>query len=74
MVEGLRVRDLPPVSFTAEPGTITLIEGPSGAGKSSLLAALRGAADFDGTATFAGHDLRGLSPAAWLAWPGRLRG
>ncbi|MFJ2504430.1 thiol reductant ABC exporter subunit CydD [Microbacterium sp. NPDC087592] len=74
VVEGLRVRDLPPVSFTAEPGTITLIEGPSGAGKSSLLAALRGAADFDGTATFAGHDLRGLSPAAWLAWAGQTPG
>ncbi|WP_029262437.1 MULTISPECIES: thiol reductant ABC exporter subunit CydD [unclassified Microbacterium] len=74
VVEGLRVRDLPPVSFTAEPGTITLIEGPSGAGKSSLLAALRGAADFDGMAAFAGRDLRGLSPAAWLAWAGQTPG
>ncbi|WP_435747410.1 thiol reductant ABC exporter subunit CydD [Microbacterium sp. PMB16] len=78
VVAGLRVRDLSPVSFTAEPGTITLIEGPSGSGKSSLLAALRGAAEFEGTAEFAGHDLRRLSPAAWLAWagqkPGLLRG
>lgn len=77
-VEDLRVRDLPPVSFTAAPGTITLIEGPSGSGKSSLLAALRGAAEFEGSAHFAGHDVRGLSPAAWLAWsgqqPGLLRG
>lgn len=73
-VEGLRVRELPPVSFTAEPGTITLIEGPSGAGKSSLLAALRGAADFGGTAAFDGHDLRALSPAAWLAWAGQAPG
>jgi ATP-binding cassette subfamily C protein CydD len=74
VVEELRVRDLPPVSFAAEPGTITLIEGPSGAGKSSLLAALRGAADFDGAAAFGGHDLRGLSPAAWLAWAGQTPG
>ena len=78
VVEGLRVRDLPPVSFVAEPGTVTLIEGPSGAGKSSLLAALRGAADFEGAASFGGQDLRGLSPAAWLAWagqkPGLMRG
>lgn len=78
VVSGLRVRDLPPVSFTAEPGTITLIEGPSGAGKSSLIAALRGAAEFDGSAVFAGRDVRDLSPAAWLAWagqkPGLLRG
>jgi ATP-binding cassette subfamily C protein CydD len=74
VVDGLRVRELPPVSFAAEPGTITLIEGPSGAGKSSLLAALRGAADFDGAAAFGGHDLRGLSPAAWLAWAGQTPG
>ncbi|MFK0240183.1 thiol reductant ABC exporter subunit CydD [Microbacterium sp. NPDC090281] len=73
-VEGLRVRDLPPVSFTAEPGTITLIEGPSGSGKSSLLAALRGAADFEGAAAFAGQDLRGLAPATWLAWAGQAPG
>ncbi|GAA2944519.1 hypothetical protein GCM10010458_32230 [Microbacterium luteolum] len=78
VVADLRVRDLPPVSFTAEPGTITLLEGPSGAGKSSLLAALRGAAEFDGTADFAGHDVRDLPPSVWLAWagqrPGLLRG
>jgi ATP-binding cassette subfamily C protein CydD len=77
-VSGLRVRDLPPVSFTAEPGTITLIEGPSGSGKSSLLAALRVATTFEGSAAFAGRDVRALDPAAWLAWagqkPGLLRG
>jgi ATP-binding cassette, subfamily C, bacterial CydD len=71
VVTDLRVRDLPPVSFTADPGTITLIEGPSGAGKSSLLAALRGAVAFDGTATVGGVDVRDLSPADWLAWAGQ---
>ncbi|KNY05914.1 thiol reductant ABC exporter subunit CydD [Microbacterium sp. GCS4] len=70
-VTDLRVRDLPPVSFTAEPGTITLIEGPSGAGKSSLLAALRGAVGFEGAATIGGRDVRTLSPADWLAWAGQ---
>ncbi|WP_067194975.1 thiol reductant ABC exporter subunit CydD [Microbacterium sp. XT11] len=70
-VSGLRVRDLPPVTFTAEPGTVTLIEGPSGVGKSSLLAALRGASPFDGTAVFAGRDVRGLRPVDWLAWAGQ---
>lgn len=78
VVEGLRVRDLPRVSFTAEQGTITLIEGPSGAGKSSLLAALRGAAAFEGSALSRGRDVRQLDPASWLAWagqaPGLLRG
>ncbi|WP_226531229.1 thiol reductant ABC exporter subunit CydD [Microbacterium paraoxydans] len=74
VLEGVRVRDLPPVSFTAAPGTITLIEGPSGSGKSSLLAALRGAADFEGTAVFAGEDVRGLAPAGWLAWAGQAPG
>ncbi|WP_337001892.1 MULTISPECIES: thiol reductant ABC exporter subunit CydD [unclassified Microbacterium] len=74
VVADLRVRDLPPVSFTAVPGTITLIEGPSGAGKSSLLAALRGAADFEGTAAFAGQDVRDVAPSAWLAWAGQAPG
>ncbi|WP_417508891.1 thiol reductant ABC exporter subunit CydD [Microbacterium sp.] len=76
-VDGLRVRDLPPVSFTAKPGTITLIEGPSGSGKSSLIAALRGAVPFEGTATLGGADLRALD-LDWLAWagqsPGLIRG
>ncbi|WP_447913657.1 thiol reductant ABC exporter subunit CydD [Microbacterium phyllosphaerae] len=71
VVTELRVRDLPPVSFTATPGTITLIEGPSGAGKTSLLAALRGAVDFSGSATMGGVDVRELSPSAWLAWSGQ---
>lgn len=78
-VEDLRVRDLPPVSFTATPGTITLIEGPSGSGKTSLLAALRGAVAFSsGTAVLGGVDVGALDPADWLAWagqaPGLLRG
>ncbi|MBO0980741.1 ATP-binding cassette domain-containing protein [Microbacterium sp. SD291] len=71
VVSDLRVRDLPPVSFAAEPGTITLIEGPSGAGKSSLLAALRGAVEFDGAAELGGVDVRDLGPARWLAWAGQ---
>lgn len=74
VVDGLRVRDLPPVSFTAEPGTITLVEGPSGSGKTSLLAALRGAVPFDGTASVGGLDVRALSPADWTAWAGQRPG
>lgn len=70
----LRVRDLPAVSFTATPGTITLIEGPSGAGKSSLLAALRGAASFAGGAEVGGVDVRALAPSDWLAWVGQTPG
>lgn len=71
VVTDLRVRDLPPVSFTATPGTITLIEGPSGAGKSSLLAALRGAVEFDGAATVGGVDVRDIAASQWLAWSGQ---
>ncbi len=73
-VEGLRVRDLPPISLTASAGSVTLIEGPSGSGKSSLLAALRGAAAFQGTARFAGVDVRDLAPAEWIAWAGQAPG
>ncbi|MGM1017846.1 MAG: thiol reductant ABC exporter subunit CydD [Actinomycetota bacterium] len=81
-IESVRVRRgellLPPLSFAASPGTVTLIEGPSGTGKSSLLAALRGAAAFEGAAEVDGDDVRGIAPSEWLAWagqsPGLLRG
>lgn len=62
---------LPPVSFRAAPGTVTLIEGPSGAGKSSLLAALRGAAVFDGTITLGTADASTHPASTWLAWAGQ---
>jgi len=78
VLRGVRVhrgqRTLPAVSFSARPGTVTLIDGPSGAGKSSLLAALRGAASFDGAAEFAGTDAAALAPATWLAWAGQQPG
>jgi ATP-binding cassette subfamily C protein CydD len=67
-------RRLPPVDLTATPGTVTLIEGPSGAGKSSLFAALRGAAAFDGHASWDRLDLRELAPSEWLAWAGQRPG
>ncbi|GAA5089796.1 hypothetical protein GCM10025760_14370 [Microbacterium yannicii] len=65
---------LPPVDLTAGPRTVTLIEGPSGAGKSSVFAALRGAATFEGTATWNGVDVRHLAPTEWLAWAGQRPG
>ncbi|WP_296197709.1 thiol reductant ABC exporter subunit CydD [uncultured Microbacterium sp.] len=65
---------LAPVSFAAEPGTVTLVVGPSGAGKSSLLAALRGAAAYDGTITIDGTDAGSLTPPQWLAWAGQAPG
>lgn len=77
-IEGMRVRRggrmLPPVDFVAAPGTVTLIEGPSGAGKSSVLAALRGAAGFEGTAQIGDAAIRSLAPATWLAWAGQRPG
>ena len=78
MLDNVRVtrgdRMLPAVSITASPGQIVLIDGPSGAGKTSLIAALRGAADWQGTATLGGTDLRGLAPSGWLAWAGQQPG
>lgn len=72
---------LPPVSFDARAGSVTVIEGPSGSGKSSLLAALRGAAAFEGDAllentvlentVLASGSVRGLAPSRWLAWAGQ---
>ena len=92
VVDGVAVRHgarrLPEVSFTAEPGTVTLLEGRSGSGKSSLLAALRGAVTYDGAIRVGGAAVRhgagevtggdAADPAAWLAWagqrPGLIRG
>lgn len=78
VLDGVRVtrgeRMLPPVDLTAGPGTVTLIEGPSGAGKSSLFAALRGAAMFEGVASWDGCGVRALAPSAWLAWAGQRPG
>lgn len=65
---------LPPVSFDAAAGTVTVLDGPSGAGKSSLLAALRGAAPFDGTLTLDGVDATSLTPSSWFAWAGQDAG
>ncbi len=77
-LQGVRVRRgdvlLPAVTFTATPGTVTLLEGPSGSGKSSLLAALRGAASFEGGVTVGGISLAELRPAEWLAWAGQQPG
>lgn len=67
-------RMLPAVTFAAAPGQIVLIEGPSGAGKTSLLAALRGAAEWDGAAKLGDTDLRNLAPSSWLAWAGQQPG
>jgi ATP-binding cassette subfamily C protein CydD len=67
-------RMLPAVTFTAAPGQIVLIEGPSGAGKTSLLTALRGAAEWEGTALLGDTDLRGAAPSSWLAWAGQQPG
>ncbi|WP_299090865.1 thiol reductant ABC exporter subunit CydD [uncultured Microbacterium sp.] len=78
LLDGVRVRRgdrmLPPVSLRATPGTVTLIDGPSGAGKSSLLAALRGAAEFDGAITLGGADAATHTPSAWFAWAGQNPG
>jgi len=78
VLDGIRVRRgdtmLPPVELTAGPGTVTLIEGPSGVGKSSVFAAMRGAAGFDGDASWNGTDLRTLAPSEWLGWAGQRPG
>jgi len=78
VVRDLRVRRgellLPSMSFTARPGTVTLIEGPSGVGKSSLFAALRGAALHEGIAELDGMPTATREPSSWLAWAGQHPG
>lgn len=67
-------RVMPPVSLNVASGQLVLLSGPSGVGKSSLFAALRGAAAFEGQASFDGIDVGTLSPAGWLAWAGQRPG
>ncbi len=78
VVRDLRVKRgqqlLAPVGFTADAGTVTLLEGSSGSGKTSILAVLRGAADAEGAVEFDGHDVRTLAPSRWLAWAGQQPG
>jgi ATP-binding cassette subfamily C protein CydD len=73
-LDGLRVRDLPPVDLEAGSGEIVLIEGPSGAGKSSLLAGLLGFAPVTGRIDLDGTDAAALPPSTWLAWAGQRPG
>lgn len=65
-------RSLAPVTFTATPGTVTVLTGPSGVGKSSVFAALRGAAPHEGALTLDGAPLP--APEHWLAWAGQEPG
>ena len=60
LVADLRVTDRVHAAFTAEPGEVLAVIGPNGAGKSSLLHALAGLVDVDGTAHLGGSDLLGL--------------
>lgn len=77
-LDGVRVqradRGLAPVDLVARPGQVVLLEGPSGAGKSSVLAALRGVADFDGTARLGERDIRSMAASEWLGWAGQTPG
>jgi ATP-binding cassette subfamily C protein CydD len=77
-VRGMRVsrggRSLAPVSFTATPGSVTVLVGPSGIGKSSVFATLLGTANFSGSATWGERDVRRLAASTWLAWAGQRPG
>ncbi|QJU53010.1 thiol reductant ABC exporter subunit CydD [Herbiconiux sp. KACC 21604] len=56
----------------ARAGQVTAVVGESGSGKSSLLAALVGFAEHEGTIVVDGSDVGGQpAPRAWLAWAGQ---
>ncbi|MDE0546061.1 thiol reductant ABC exporter subunit CydD [Microbacterium sp. C7(2022)] len=71
-------RLLAPVTLTATPGSVTVIEGPSGAGKTSVLAALLGTVEFEGEITLRAPDrtldAASVPAASWLAWAGQRPG
>lgn len=60
LVADLRVPGRVEASFTAEPGEVLAVIGPNGAGKSSLLHAVAGLVDVEGTALLDGSDLLSL--------------
>lgn len=62
---------LAPVTLTAAPGTITLLNGPSGSGKSSFFAALRQAASYQGQLKINNTDAANYPATEWLAWSGQ---
>jgi molybdate transport system ATP-binding protein len=57
LVAGLRVADRVEAAFTAEPGEVLAVIGPNGAGKSSLLHAVAGLVDVEGSARLGDTDL-----------------
>lgn len=60
LVADVRVADRVAAAFTAEPGEVLAVIGPNGAGKSSLLHALAGLLDVEGTALLGDADLLAL--------------
>ena len=56
-VADLRVADRVEAAFTAEPGEVLAVIGPNGAGKSSLLHAVAGLVDVEGSARLGDADL-----------------
>ena len=77
VVEDVRIRRgdalLSPVSLTVAPGEVVLVEGPSGTGKSSLVAAILGFAEHDGTIGIDG-ETDAASRRAVIAWAGQRPG
>ena len=57
LVADLRVADRVRAAFTAEPGEVLAVIGPNGAGKSSLLHAIAGLVDVEGSALLGDTDL-----------------
>lgn len=70
VLDGLTVRRpdlvIGPVDLRATPGTVVALAGPSGSGKSSLIAAIRGVLDHDGTVAVPGP--AGASRAERTTW------
>lgn len=70
VLDGLTVRRpglvIGPLDLRATPGTVVALAGPSGSGKSSLIAAIRGVLDHDGTVVVPGP--AGASRAERTTW------
>lgn len=56
------------ISFTVNPGELTVLLGPNGAGKSTLIKSISGLLRFEGSVTINGYDNRSVQAKRLLAY------